>query len=602
MAKFQQLAVDSTPFLPRNQDAFDLLGSITSVDKAASVPYIKIWRVKNDGSPYSPDRNDPTRPARTISMLTMEPPTFGSSAAVFGERPPVSLERVSVKNNFQLGGPILYRELTFEFVVHRPQLVFDESNDDYAQWSAIILPGAMFALRYGWAGASGNDIMNGSGLADANNAVEGQKTVLFVVTRYNFTINADGSINFTVYAHENSDNILNHVSMGDMDYFSSPNTDSQADVATYFPGTGAGIKEFDTQTGTTLIKKLQQDFDGLDWQSTKKHGRWVKLQEILDKVFAPLMDRSLRAVGYSDVQLFVGTFNGKLGLAKEECGGDLHGKSIGEFQVPERWLKDTLGKMRSLGAQMNLLNFFQQLLSYVMSHDNWRQGLTEAEKEQAQRASDGNKKQQAIEEMKILNSRQSPPELKVRTSSTTKDGKQTAYLYLYDMKTSFVSIDFSDRLDPRTTRDQIVQKLKKYSIPLVTFRHGLSYIETATFQAEQDAQVQAVLITRAVDPSRYQVANVTHAARVADTVDPRKLLFSSAITGKIAMLGNFVFETFQMVWLEFGVRRWDGTFFVFEKEDTIDRSTFTSSITLRSTGDDPLNTQGVLKADQHQQS
>jgi hypothetical protein len=602
MPVFEQLGPSGTPFLPRNQDAFDLLGRVTAVDKGLSQPYLKLWRVKPDGSPFDPSQSDPFQPSRTVSILLVEPPTFGSSVDRYPERAAVSLEKVSVKNNFQLGGPILYRELVLDFVVHRPELVFDESNQDYDQWSALILPGAMFALRYGWTGSSGNDIMNGSGIADASNVVEGQKTVLFVVTRYNFTINQDGSISFTVMAHENADNVLNHVSMADLDYFVSPNVDSQADVATYAPGTAASVKEFETQTGTALVRRLQQDFHGLNWQTTKRHGRWVKLQEVLDVVFAPLMDRALRSVGYSNVRLFVGSFNEKLGLAKEELGGDLHGKSIGEFQLPERWLKDALGQLRASGAQMNLYNFFQQLLSFVMSPENWQQGLTDDEKEAARVSAGGNKKQQAVEEARILSGRQSPPEVKVKTTSTSKDGRHTAYVYIYDMKRAHVAVDTSDRLDPRTTRDQIVQKLQKYGIPLVTFKHGLSFVQSAQFQAEQDQQIQAVLISRAVDPSRYQVANVTHAARAAETIDPRKLLFSSAVQGKVTMLGNFVFDSFQMVWLEFGVRRWDGTFFVFEKEDVVDRTGFFSTVTFRSTGDDPLNTQGVLRADQHRSS
>lgn len=596
---FQQLG-DGNPYFPRNQDAFALLESITATDKAQSQPYVKIWRVKPDGSPFDPDPTAPDQPARSVSMVLVEPPQFGTSVERNSERAAVSLEQVVVKNNFQLGGPILYRQLTLSFVVHRPELVFDESNQDYDQWSALILPGAMFALRYGWTGSSGNDIINGNGLVDLNNNVEGQKTLLFVVTTYDFDIGPDGSINFVIHAHENADNILNHISMGDLEYFSDPNPTSNQDVATYAPGTAASIKEFNTQTGATLIKKLQDSFDRLDWQATKKHGRWVHLQEVLDKVFAPLFDRALRSVGYSDVQLLVGNFNSRLGRAKPELGGDLHGRSIGDFQLPERWLKDTLGQLRATGAQVNLYNFFTNLLSYVMNQENWLQGLTESEKQQAAELANGNRKQQAIEEAKILSNRQSPPELKVKTSSATKNGRHVAYLYLVDMKRAHVSVDTSDRLDPRTSRDRIVQKLQKYGIPLVTFRHGLSYISDARFQAEQDGQVQAVLISRAVDPSRYQVTGVTHAARAAETIDPRKLLFSSAINGSVTMLGNFAFDTFQMVWLEFGVRRWDGTFFVFEKEDTVSREGFFSKVTFRSTGDDPLNTQGILVANQRQ--
>lgn len=537
-----------------------------------------------------------------MSVDLVRPPSFGSPVGRFGERPDVSLDRVSVKNNFSLGGPITFREIVISMTIHRPEAVFDESDSDYADWCALILPGAMFAMRYGWTGTSGNDMINGNGLADRNNRVDGQRTLLFVVTSYTFTIGNDGSIAFVIKAHESSDSMLNHLSFGDLDVFDFPAPVGSEDTDVYVSNQSVNNSPYSvtTEPGRGILKKTQDQFDRLKVYEVKKHGRFFKVQDILDDVFAPLFEKALRNIGYSTVRFRVGNFNGKVGKAKEEFGGELGDRSIGEFMVPEQFVKKSLADMRRLGTQLNVFSFFSQIISFVSDQRSWVGGLTQAEREQALQRAGNDAKKARIEEGKMLADRQSPPDIKVKTNTTTENGKQVASIYLVDMRGFYSGIDFSDRLDPKTSRASILEKLDKYNIPLITFKSGLSYILNNEFGVEQDQTVQAVFISRAVDPSRYEVAHTTHEARAADTIDPRKNIFSSAIKGSVSTLGNFAFDTFHMVWIEFGVRRWDGTFFVTAKEDVIDKDGFVSNISFVSTGDDPLNTQGVLRANQRQ--
>lgn len=604
---FEKMGDNDRAYFPRNKDTYKLLNGITAVDKAQSQPYVKIWRVKTDGSPVNADKNDASRPANPITLLTVTPPSFGKSVGRYPERPAVSFGKVVVKHNFSLGGPIMYRELTFNFTVHRPEDVFDEANQDYLEWSSIILPGTMYAIRYGWTGTSKNDLMNGNGLADKDNQVEGQKTLLFAVVRYSFSIETDGSIAFTIFGIENSDNILNHITFGDIDTFDFPDPTGSENVSMYASNTSLNIKQYEGpdingQTGEqseTVLEKAQRQFDKLEHITVPKHGTVVKFQDILDNIFSPLFDKALKSIGYSSAKFYIGLFNDKLGAAKEEFGGDLSGKCIGDFQIPTAVFKKTLGEMRKLGRQLNVYSFFSQIISYICSQTCWTNSVTASEKKMIDQRANGDKKKAALEEAKILADRHHPPELRFRTTSVIKDGKHVIYIYLIDMKREHVKVDFRDRLDPSTTRSSIIEKLDKYNIPLISFKHGLSYIESNQFSVEQDSNVQAILISRAVDPSRYEVAKKTHTAMAMGSIDPRKLIYSSAIKGKVNMLGNFAFETWQMVWLEFGVKRWDGTFYAFEREDTVEPTGFFTSISFRSTGDDPLNTQGVLKANQH---
>jgi hypothetical protein len=601
------------PWRDRNQDSFALLETITATDKALAVPYIKIWQVTNAGKPVHPDPNNKNAPdpSKSITNLLIQPPTFGSSVDRFSERAPVALERVVVKRALTKTGAILHRFITLTFTVFQPERVFDESNEDFDEWWALVRPGTYFILRYGWTGQSSNDLLNGNGIVDKNNFVEGQHDVLFQTTTWNFSINPDGSLSFVIQAIDSGDNILAQVHLSDLDYFSSPAPQGQENSTSYTVGTKNTIKETRSPDGQAIIKKLQNTIHDLynpsgGGQGTPggKGGRAVPFSEILNKVFAPLMTSAVKAVGYDDVQLFLGMFNHDIGAARKDCGGVMQGKSIGDFLVPESWFKDLLGFKRASGQQLNLMAVFKNLLNYIQRQENWAgAGLTDAEKQQAEKAATENgqvnKKLQATEEARILRKRQSPPELMVKTATTRDKGKLVYSLYIYDMKQLSASIDFDDRLDPSVKVDEIHKKLKKYNIPLVSFKNGLSYIQEANFSMEQDANMQHIAIERAVDPNRYQTVGVTHAAQAADGIDPRKLFLSSNITGRITMIGNFVWDTFLRIWLEFGVKRWDGPFHMMEREDTIDASNFITTVSVRATGTDPLNTQGVLKDTQH---
>jgi hypothetical protein len=601
MPDFQQLKSTDNPWLPRNQDAFDLLESITAVDKALSQPYIKIWQVNPDGTPTHPDQNDQTKPdvSKTISTALMQPPQFGSSVDRYSERAPVALERVSVKRQFSPHGPIMYRTVTIDLVVFQPERVFDESNQDFSEFCALILPGSTFLLRYGWTGTSGNDLLNGNGLVDQNNIVEGQTDLLIAITTYNFTINPDGSLNLTIHAIENGDNVLNHVHLADIDYFSSQPSAGNESKSTYTSDPGTNVKQTATPNGQALIKRLQSDIHNLNWTKVGKSGLAVPLIDVLNKIFSPLMTKAIKSIGYDDVNLYVGMFNADIGVAKKDFGGSMTGKSIGDFMITESWMKDLLGDKRANGEQMNLLSFLENILRFVQTPENWTGTvLSPAESDQVKQNAKTPKDIPA-EEMKILAKRKSPPTINIKTATNRKNGKLVFNLYIYDMRLMDANIDVSDRLNPKTTRDQIIQKLKKYAIPLVTFKHGLSYIQEASFTMEMDQQLQHIALERALDPNRYQTVGVTHAARAASAIDPRTLILGSLITGKVSMIGNFAWDTFHRIWLEFGVRRWDGPFFMMDREDVIDASNFTTNFNVRAVGDDPLNTRGVLQDDQH---
>ena len=69
-------------------------------------------------------------------------------------------------------------------------------------------------------------------------------------------------------------------------------------------------------------------------------------------------------------------------------------------------------------------------------------------------------------------------------------------------------------------------------------------------------------------------------------------IYSPVMRGSITTIGNFILDAFNLVWLDFGVKRWDGPFTVYEMEDVIERGLFTTTYSVFSPGTDPLGTQG----------
>ena len=592
--KFTQLGNEHAYF-KSNQDAVDLLGAITPAEKAMAVPYLKIWQVKADGSPVHKDANgDPSAP---ISLLLVQPPEFGSAVdgRFFTERPPVSLERVTIKTEMSYG-LIQFRHITLNFVVHRPDIVFDEKNDDFDNWSSLILPGAMHALKYGWSSPGANDIMNGNGLKDQNNQVEGQRTILFTVTNYGFTINTDGSINVNITALENGDNVLNRLTLSDDQYYGSLNDDEKS------PTTGGVVRETNTATGQVLLSKIQSDFDKLKRTKHTKQGHSIAFHEILDNICAPTMEAAFTRAGYKKMEFKVGKFNKHAGSTAKHFGGDMSSKDIWDFEFPESLVKDALATFKQAGSQLNIRVTLEYFLNAMMNSDSWLNGLTDAEKKQAKQdaakvhegGGDPTPGEIAAAEAKLLSSR-IMPQLNMKTTSTVEQGDQKLLFYIIDLKSEVVEFDDTDKLDPDATRDKIKQKLRDKNVPMITFRSGLSFIQDARFEVQQDPLMKSIMIQQYFTPTtRTEATQLAHAAQLDKRPAPRQLIYSSALAGNITMLGNFVFDTFALVWLDFGIPRWNGTFYVMEKEDVLQRGEFISTYKFKSAGDDPLGTQGRI--------
>lgn len=571
MAEFQEFEQDDKPFLSVDQGAVDLLEQISAADKAQAVPFVRIWQI--DPKTGQPVRGKDGVPSSPLTIQSVTPPTFGALVGDdirFRERPPVSLEQISVKVQSPRG-IITYRTLDIAFTIHRPDVVFDQRDRDVDSWSDLILPGNIFAMQYGWRSSQGvkNGIINGSGYSNPQASppvlVPAADTIRFTVVNYNFKIVQDGQFKMNVMAIQDGDFNLRQATLGKVSA-KSQEDGNRIDI----PVTPDPYSD----EGKALIAKVQKQI-GDDLRGKVTSDGLVSFKDLCDVLFADVVSAAYIDLGYKTPDMWLGRFNERVGRTSEKYGGlDLSGHSLGDFMLPLRDVEKSFIDVHKIGGQLTLHNFIQIFLGLVQDPRVWDRSLAKIDKDGSQQ--------------------HTLPQLQTRTIVNGRD----AAFYIFDVEREFTKFSPSDRFTKDElfggdyTREKIREVMKQKGVPLISFRKGNSYIQDADFNVINDDQIKSIRIRQYLDPTREQVNDVSKKTKVNTAVDPRQVLYSSAIMGELTMLGNFVFDVFGLVWLDFGVSAWDGPFYIMSHEDIISPAGFYTRTTFHSAGTDPLGTQG----------
>ena len=129
MAKFVKESV-SNPLLNRSsQKTIEQLESLSAVDIAMAIPYLKITRI-------DPETRKPSADVPPLNVFLQKPPEFGMAMVGkgrFSERPPASLESFSVatKQNY---GHIIEQHVEMKIIAHRPSAVFESDDSMWASY------------------------------------------------------------------------------------------------------------------------------------------------------------------------------------------------------------------------------------------------------------------------------------------------------------------------------------------------------------------------------------------------------------------------------------------------------------------------------------
>lgn len=589
---FTVLGEDGKPFSPCSQEAIDLLEGITAADKGQAVPYLLLWEVDTrSGKAMHPRSESDPRPKRPLSIISVEPPRFGVSVnsatdVRFRERPPVSLERLSVKTAIPYG-IFTYSELNLSFVVHQPDIIFDDhvrinesgqlehAKDSTDSWSSLVTPGETFALEYGWSASNSvkNGILNGEGFSNPNNGVivPGRRQIRFRVDNYTFQILPDGQVRFNIHGLEAGEfNTRQAFLIDDKPKLKGSGTItsrqtgvSRQSVDPYGTGMEALLKELQNEVGapSTGIK------------NKKTGGYAVPFGLLFDVVFADVIKQAHVDMGFEKNEIFIGHFNATAGRAapKYSDGVDMSNKPISDFTIPLDDIQTVFARLLKAGAQLTLKNFIEPFLKLFSDQSTWV------------REPDGI-------------SRTMPQVVFRNISRTTRSGKTEMFFYIFDVKREFTKFDKTDSGKLTTgnvSRSAVKKIVTDKGIPFLSFVRANSYVKDATFDVIQDEQMKGIFIRKYFQEGGINRAQKTGSPDVAGKQGAplAQQIFSAAINGKVTMIGNFAFDLFALSWVDFGIRRWDGPFTIFGKEDVIERGSFTTTIDIQSAGGDPLGTQ-----------
>jgi hypothetical protein len=581
MAIFERIGVDGRPFVPIAQETVDLLESITPVEKAMAVPYMVIWQIDpTTGKPiHSDDYGNPTSP---LSLQTVVPPAFGAPVDVrFRERPPVSIRRMSAKTQ-NPRDLITYRQIELQFMVHRPDVIFGEADPTIDSFVSMITPGSVFAMRYGWRAGAGvkNGLINGEGFHNdqvrPRTNVPGNSTIRFVVTNYNFKINPDLEIEINVSAQEDGE-------FNSRQALIVPQTKFQ--IVSTLISISTVRDPYQDPPGQSITQKIQDKTKNQIYKTKRKQRSQnglpdvVSFEDLANVFLAPALTDAYVSIGYNEPTLVLCDLNERCGepapqytLQKKDTTHSA--PNIGDFCMPVKEAEKILTDMLAAGKQLTLYNFMFPLMNVLNSPETWDRTKAAKDSSGAQN--------------------NTLPRLAVRSVIA---GKNVTF-YVYDQEREFTKFSPSDHptryelLGGPPTRQRVKEVCRQRSVPYISFLRGNSYIQDSSFSVVLDEKMKAIMIEDYMDRTRSQVVDAQIKTKLNTGIDPRQLLYSSSITGKISMLGNFAFDIASLVWLDFGIVRWDGPFVVREIEDIIEPGSFLTQILLYSTGDDPLGTQG----------
>jgi hypothetical protein len=134
----------------------------------------------------------------------------------------------------------------------------------------------------------------------------------------------------------------------------------------------------------------------------------------------------------------------------------------------------------------------------------------------------------------------------------------------------------------------VQKKVEGMGVPFISMYDANSFLAGAKFNVVADEMMKSIFIRRNMELNRGQITGENQNTVVtSDGEMDSALLFRSAIKGDLTMIGNFAFNIMGLMWIHFGIRAWDGFFYVMSKTDKIDKSGFTTSITVQAEGSNP---------------
>lgn len=556
---------DYKPFIRASIAALELLESATAPELALAVPYMNITQV----DPYTAE---PVGQNIMKELLT-SPRYTDPMGSFFGERPLVSFNRMEVKTEQQYGYAF-NNIIMLEFTVHKPDVVF--SSEEYVSWRELLVEGAAFLLEYGWIsnpGALKNDLLNGVGFYDKDRGfvVQSRTSMLFCVVRYTVNLEANGSIRFSMEGRTMGNLGLRQVSLGDelVQTFMSDTTV----VGSPMRGWKEVQNNIDTAGEDAVRKAIQRRLKNLDEQKgfTKDRQRFVRMADVLNAFVSPVLEKMCTRIGYKRADLFLGQFNRRAGRTSQDYGEiDLSSKSIGDFPIPIDALRGVLTNLQIRGKLMRVESFIDSILSLTRGQSRWSTGAY-------------------------------VPNIFPVSREVPEDGGTVFFYAIADAHDGSDVFDRSDDEIPAEviTKAEVFRRLEERAIPVIELGKVSSVLKDFNFDINPEPLQRSIFAERQLQArkSAVQMVEQPDPRGLAGRSNANQVIPLGVLQGNISLVGNFVFQMFSYVWIEFyGAYPISGIYNVRAKTDIVEPGNFTTNVELISEGIDPFNTRRRLSS------
>lgn len=559
----------ANPLARTSQEPLDILESISPMELASCVPFIKIEKIDKLGKAATD--------VRPLMYDLIQTPQFGSGQDSFGidsdvfmERSLVSLINLTVDFDQQYGISI-HRQITIEFIVHHPEIVFDRASNN--SWREIIMAGKSFTLEYGWKADPTivqNPLFNGDGhITESGQVLKSTQLIMLVVSTYEIQVMQNGEVKVVVKASENGDLCMREMKFSDIFERSIGNnlTKKEAEAK-------------DKADDIANVKAIRALIGKLKKNPVKGVGQFYLMGDILDQVIAPMVVDAGKIWGYDGVDLILGNFNKESGnQSKKYFGSEMAGKGIENFKIPVDVVNEALTNYTSNGRAVYLQNFISMIIKFMNDAGAWAE----------------QKPGKSIQKPHVLMKSETVQTDKgIRLVLVIQDVTVGAHPFgMYDNGQNRIALD-------KQSKTEIFSKLRNIGIPILEFARAGTLITDASFQLQPDALLQAIQVDSAYNDrkNRVQQAKTTDVeSRKGQSRRGELIIPVSIVEGDISMHGNFAMEVFGSFWIEFyGSKELSGMFHIRGKTDTLEAGGFKTTLKVISEGIDPLNTRKQLDA------
>jgi hypothetical protein len=545
----------ANPCARNSQEPLDLLEAISPAEVASCVPFVKIEKIDRFGKPSTD--------IRPLMYDLVQSPQFGAAADDFGldsdsfiERSLVSLNSVTVDFDQQYGNA-LHRQITMDFTVHHPAIVF--SRNSRVAWREIMMEGKSFTMEYGWKADPGfvkNPLFNGEGhVTESGQVLKSTQLIMLIISSYEMHVMQNGEVKVTIHASENGDLALREMKFSDAFAISLGGGKSD-------PEDSENVKAL-----RNLIGKMQKF-------PVKGKGEYFLMGDILDQVVAPMVVAAGKTWGYDGVDLLLGNFNKDTGPQSDKYfGSTLEGHGIEDFRVPVDILMEELQLHFSQGRAFLLQNFITLIVGIMNREDAW----------------DG----------PPVGTTYQKPHILLKSETVQTDRGIRLVIIVHDINVGshpFTRKDDGRHRIPldRQSPDEIAKKLHQLGVPALRFAKASTLILDASFQLQPDTLLQSIQVDLAYKDRKDRVQQSKKPDVESRKGQARKgelRIPVSIVEGEVQMYGNFAMEVFGQLWIDFfGSKEISGIFSIRGKTDTIEPGVFKSSFKVISEGLDPFNT------------